>query len=364
MSATDTILNQPQGTCVPISTGIGSKNLQNERDVQRAIRNLELDLIRERLDSCRVDMNTPAPEIEPLITIGGSCVCSRGNISVVVGEAKSKKTFLSTALIASAMAFPTKHSHVFDTVENNLSLQVAWMDTEQSIHHVRKVVERIYTMTGFTGLGIKYDARLDVYTMREYLPKERLHLLYDVLKGAPLPLDIVVIDGIADLVNNTNDIEESDRIVSELLSLSTAYNCHIMCVLHTNPGSDKARGHLGSSLQRKAESVLYVHKVGECSVVEPQYCRNVAFERFAFTINAEGLPELCALPTENEPRVDPLIKLLRDEYGGGIERSVLVSKLQERLNMSQSAAQMRILRSAQRGIIKITDDNIVRLPPT
>ena len=135
MDATGTILNQPQGTCIPMSTGIGSKNLQNERDVQRAIRNLELDLIRERLDSCRVDMNTPAPEIEPLITIGGSCVCSRGNISVVVGEAKSKKTFLSTALIASAMAFPTKHSHVFDTVENNLSLQVAWMDTEQSIHH-------------------------------------------------------------------------------------------------------------------------------------------------------------------------------------------------------------------------------------
>ena len=37
------------------------------------------------------------------------------------------------------------------------------------------------------------------------------------------------------------------------MSLSTKTNTHILCVLHTNPGSDKARGHLGSSLQRKAK---------------------------------------------------------------------------------------------------------------
>ena len=37
------------------------------------------------------------------------------------------------------------------------------------------------------------------------------------------------------------------------MSLSTKTNTHILCVLHTNPGSDKARGRLGSSLQRKAK---------------------------------------------------------------------------------------------------------------
>ena len=37
------------------------------------------------------------------------------------------------------------------------------------------------------------------------------------------------------------------------MSLSTKTNTHISCVLHTSPGSDKARGHLGSSLQRKAK---------------------------------------------------------------------------------------------------------------
>ena len=53
--------------------------------------------------------------------------------------------------------------------------------------------------------------------------------------------DIVVIDGIADLLYNTNDIEESDNLIGELMALSTQYNCHIINVLHTNPGTDLLR---------------------------------------------------------------------------------------------------------------------------
>ena len=37
------------------------------------------------------------------------------------------------------------------------------------------------------------------------------------------------------------------------MPLSTKTNTHILCVLHTNPGSDKARGYLSSSLQLKAK---------------------------------------------------------------------------------------------------------------
>ena len=35
-----------------------------------------------------------------MIAIDGSCLCSAGNISAIVGEAKSKKTSLTTALVA------------------------------------------------------------------------------------------------------------------------------------------------------------------------------------------------------------------------------------------------------------------------
>ena len=48
-----------------------------------------------------------------------------------------------------------------------------------------------------------------------------------------------------------------------MMALSTEYNCHIMNVLHTNPNSDKARGHIGSTLQRK---VLTTKLVDSCDM--------------------------------------------------------------------------------------------------
>jgi hypothetical protein len=174
--------------------------------------------------------------------------------------------------------------------------------------------------------------------------------------------DLVVIDGIADLQRNTNDLEESDALVTELMALSTLAKTHIMCVLHTNPGSDKARGHLGSSLQRKAETVLFVHRVGETSIVEPQFCRNEPFARFAFAINEEGIPEICELPMAegNEAR-HPAVALLEDEYGGAIERATLVHKLIETQHLKKSTAAMQVQRLISKGSL-VVNGHMVQLP--
>ena len=177
---------------------------------------------------------------------------------------------------------------------------------------------------------------------------------------ARYPFDLIVIDGIADLQRNTNDLEESDALVGALMSLSTKTNTHILCVLHTNPGSDKARGHLGSSLQRKAETVIFVHRNGECSVVEPQFCRNEPFERFAFQVNSDGLPELCNLPTETLTKEEEVVAVVRDSFGGSIERKVLVNKLQQTLGLARTTAQMRVSRAIRKGVL-LQNDNLVTL---
>ena len=83
-----------------------------------------------------------------MIAIDGSCLCSAGNISAIVGEAKSKKTSLTTALVASAIAYCVKATQAFKNISNNITLNVLWLDTEQSEGHVRKVIDRINTITG------------------------------------------------------------------------------------------------------------------------------------------------------------------------------------------------------------------------
>ena len=73
-------------------------------------------------------------------------------------------------------------------------------------------------------------------------------------------IQMVVIDGVADLVRCANDEAESVGIIYELYRLTGIYQTCIVCVLHFIPNGMKLRGHLGSELQRKAAAILSIER--------------------------------------------------------------------------------------------------------
>ena len=74
-----------------------------------------------------------------------------------------------------------------------------------------------------------------------------------------------MLDGVADLCKSLNDDEEAFDLVQELCELTTRFDCFTVAAIHENPGSQngKTRGHLGSELQRKAETNLRLQKNSE-----------------------------------------------------------------------------------------------------
>ena len=316
---------------------------------------IEEQVLFRELEPHLVDLHLKIPDPIPVVSRYGSIIASEGNISAVVGAAKSKKTFLCTALVG-ALLRQADEQMLGITPKK---IKVLWVDTEQSASHVQRVVKRIYSLAGWDPEA-SYE-QLRTLTLREIEPKERYNLMVDAIKLFKPKL--VVIDGISDLMYNSNCIEESDAIVGELMALSTEYNCHIMSVLHTNPNSDKARGHIGSTLQRKVETMIYVHKVEERSVVEPQFCRNEEFAPFAFYITEEGLPEECEIPTPTVLSDDDCVALMRDNYPNGVERAVLINKLMECYGVSNNSAKVRVCRALKRGHLVLVD-KIVMLPNT
>jgi hypothetical protein len=76
-------------------------------------------------------------------------------------------------------------------------------------------------------------------------------------------IQMVVIDGLADLVRCANDEAESIGVIDELYRLAGIYKTCIVCVLHFIPNGMKLRGHLGSELQRKAAAILSIEKDDE-----------------------------------------------------------------------------------------------------
>lgn len=291
------------------------------------------------LSSLIIDLSEQLPDPQPIVRIWGNLIASRGNVSTVVGLAKSRKTFLTAAV---ASGFLSSSDFLgFDTPATG---KVVYIDTEQSRAHVHKVARRILRSIGLP-TNRNHD-QLVVAALRELTLDQRKEATGEILRR--YKPDLLILDGVADLCNDPNDLHESEALVCELMRWSCEYDNHILCVLHSNPGGDKARGHLGSALLRKSETVMLVKADGDTSVVSPQYCRNEPFTEFAFRINAEVLPELCSIPAP-QPKENVFAEVM--EVGRVYAHSELVGLLVEYADIKEGNAKMKISRAVKVGRI-------------
>jgi hypothetical protein len=136
-------------------------------------------------------------------------------------------------------------------------------------------------------------------------------------------IQLVVIDGIADLIKGANDEGESIAVVEELYRLAGIYNTCIVTVLHFIPNGLKLRGHLGSELQRKAAAILSVEKDDDpaVSVVKALKVRDgspldVPLMQFAWDKDAGMHVYLGEKPKEakEKRKEDELVTIARDIF--------------------------------------------------
>lgn len=216
-----------------------------------------------------------------------STIGTLGNFSLIIGKAKSKKTFLISLILATILKKSLFGRFIGSLPDDKQ--KVLYFDTEQSKFHLLKAVRRICRL-----IKIDIPLNLEAYGLRKFKPEERLMLIEKAIYNCK-NLGFVVIDGVRDLVTSINDEEQATMLTSKLMKWTEELNIHIVCVLHQNKGDENARGHLGTELQNKAETVISVtkDKVNKnMSIVEAVHCRDIEFEPFAFEINDFGMPQL------------------------------------------------------------------------
>jgi hypothetical protein len=133
----------------------------------------------------------------------------------------------------------------------------------------------------------------------------------------------VIIDGCRDLLFDINNPTESVDVINDLMRWSSYYNLHIHTVLHLNKGDDQIRGHIGTELANKAETVLQVTKSSfdsNISEVKPMQVREKEFEPFAFRINDDGLPELVKKYSFEQPNTQNRNTLTIDIHNQALSR--------------------------------------------
>jgi len=215
---------------------------------------------------------------------------SYGDFSCIVGASKSKKTFLKSLFTACYIGGNSNHYAPDIKGHNFTGKYVIDFDTEQSEYHSQRVFRRVAEMVGANSEFYK------PFALRRMSANERLEFIDWIFTKSPYSgkIGLCLIDGVADLVNDVNDLEASNNVAQKLLSWSAGVDeksqCHIITVLHRNFGTKKPTGHLGSAVLKKAESVVFVEKDDDMVLVNPEYTRNQPFETFAFEVKSDWLP--------------------------------------------------------------------------
>ena len=260
-----------------------------EEGVQRLNRILSESLIKA------TDTYKTPPQI---IWVDNSSIATLGNFSASTGKAKAKKTFNVSALVAASLSNGKVLNYRASLPEGKR--KILYVDTEQSRYHCHNVLERILKLAGLpTSID---NENLDFICLREYTPSVRIEVINYAL-AQDQSYGLVIIDGIRDLLLDINNAGESVEVINKMMEWSSKYDLHIHCVLHQNKGDNNVRGHIGTEMNNKAETVLVITKSTtnpDISEVKAMHIREKEFKPFAFTVNEEGLPEIVEHTPEKE----------------------------------------------------------------
>lgn len=301
--------------------------------------------IQRIINDSLLDLSVEIPEPQVLVSRDGLPVCTRGNISMVVGLPGARKSFLCTGIAGAFLS-----SFCIGLRGEIGGGKLLWLDTEQADGHVARIGRRLNRIVG-NEENIN-DSRIKIHRLREYTPDKRRKVMESC--GKMYRPDFIVVDGVADLISDANDVSQSTSIVNDLMRISKEYDCHILVVVHANVGSEKARGHLGSEVLRKAETVITVKADGETSKCIFAKTRDKRPSDFCFTIT-DGLPESVECeeekpkPTPKGAANDERIRLIIMK--GNKTYSSIKDALLREYRLHPSTAEHQIRKALERGSI-------------
>ena len=236
----------------------------------------------------RITPETELPPMQPLFRMNEENCFYRGELVADCGKAKSGKTFFLSILMAGAL----KRQLLALERLCEEPLKVLWIDTEQSQQSTQEILkDRIMPLADLESLD---DTRFYAFNLRG-LGFDRRQKMVDVAIRVLQP-DIVILDGIKDLMTDINDAVQATLIMEHLMALAKDQNCCIVCVLHQNKSEQdrNMRGSIGTELTNKAFEVFQCETIDESETfkVTHTFSRKRRMKRkFYYRVNEQGLPE-------------------------------------------------------------------------
>lgn len=308
-----------------------------------------------------LDLSLPTNEPKFLFSVGGIPTIPAGELIGLKGRAKQGKSQFEYILIAAMLAGVNKNN--IKPLQSEY--KVLLFDTEQSQASLKKCCQRALN---YAGLPIdKNDGRFIPFFLRPISIEERKSTIENAIKGEKP--DIAFIDGVRDLLQDFNNLEQSNELIQWLLSLTAEHGCTIVSVLHQNKSKEDGnmRGHLGTELLNKLTDCFEVSKKDGKFLVTCTDSRNVPCADIAFSIDATGnfREESTEIENRNKERVEDIRRVLKlcfdksSSYG----YCELIGAYQKEAAISESTAKRRVTEAKKSNFIIVGSDGKYTLNP-
>lgn len=240
-------------------------------------RDTRAEKLMEQAKSYAFDLLQPPPRRPPIVTLNGHPVCKKGDLMAFMAPNKSGKSSSLAAMIAATFAAPGSDCLGFEAANPDGEAVVHLM-TEESVEDHWDMVSRSLRR----GRIAEPPHWFQSYHLRRFDTSARRDFLFAKARSTR-PLRLLILDGAADFVEDSNDLAECKWFADQLLALIDELNCAVAVTIHVNPSlkpteRDKGMGHLGSIIERKASSILLLKKeekegVGEIITINTKDAR-------------------------------------------------------------------------------------------
>ena len=331
--------------------------------VGEVIREASMTEEERELMTHRITPETPLPPMQPLFKMFDVPCFYRGELVADCGKAKSGKTFFLSIIMACCL----KQQVLALERIGEKPLKVLWVDTEQSQQSTQDIiVNRIMPLTGVSTIS---DDQFYAFNVRGIGFEKRRKLTELAIRS--LHPDLVIIDGIKDLVTDINDAYQATEIMEQLMALAQEGDCCIVNVLHQNKSeADRnMRGSIGTELTNKAFEVYeceYWERYRMFKVTQTLSRRQRMSSKLYYELTEEGLPKACHAPQEQprddngrwisaEQQKERLVKLFTEAMEGRKQRKFaeVMGVAMSKLGVADKESYYALLKEAEQlGIVR------------
>ncbi len=198
-----------------------------------------------------LDINNLPTKPPAALRQGDQYLFTLGELFVIAGKAKSRKTFATAGLITAALARSGDPNGLQGALFGNLPSdrpKIHYIDTEQSAYHTGHAFKRAVVLSGERYAQNLYFAHANGKSPLELI--SGLHAALSLDKA----ISVVIIDNGGDLLAaGANDEAPSKMLAKELNEIAQRYHVALGIVVHTARTSidDDIGGHFGSQLAQR-----------------------------------------------------------------------------------------------------------------